>query len=440
MGLSMYILVAMIALLVASVAAWPLVSKPLAGAALIVAIFVVEALLVTPLAIPLGLLIYPEDIVFVLLFAATTFRYARGMAKPEGVRRIILFLFLLFFVALARGFASNAWKDAGVESRGWFYFLSGVAYFSSFDVTTPVRKKLVSIWLIASMALVALAIFRWLATVAGLSIVEQWEGVGASAIRVLNASHANFLAIGFFASAFLNVSRKGPYWQRKAFYLIGPVLLLLQHRTVWVQIIIGVLWLGLQDARFRKKAIGAIVAMAIIGTLLVAILFGSESGIATASLQNSAGNDDTLVWRVAGWYELLFHNPARNPLNDTIGQPFGTGYDRTIGTTRMGFQPHNYYVEAFLRVGIIGLCVLVLLYIRSLRRLKAIPPQLRSFAYPDARFWAMVLILQMLFFLTYAPTYDQSILAGIAMTGLRLRLPRPVPRQAKAPQPLCARA
>src|SRR5512147_2707828 len=114
----MYIPVAILGLLMVSIAALPLASKPLVGAVLIVATFVLEALLVTPLAIPLGLLIYPEDIVFVLLLAATTFRYARGVAKPEGVRPILLFIFLLFFVALARGLSSHYLKQAANECRG----------------------------------------------------------------------------------------------------------------------------------------------------------------------------------------------------------------------------------------------------------------------------------------------------------------------------------
>jgi len=47
--------------------------------------------------------------------------------------------------------------------------------------------------------------------------------------------------------------------------------------------------------------------MAIIGIVLTAFLFGHQTEIATASLQNSATNIDTFLMAGAGWYQLLFN-------------------------------------------------------------------------------------------------------------------------------------
>lgn len=404
--------------------ALPLVSRPRAGAVLVMALFCCDTLFVSVPPITLGVQIYLSDIAFGVLFVAVTLRCMTGRAKLAGARWIPVCLFLLFFVALTRGFALYGAKDAGNESRGWFYFLSGVLYFSSFNLSAQMRRWLTTAWLVVSVAIMGLAIFRWMATIAGLSIATQWEGVGGSEIRVLNAGQAYFLAMAFFASVFLNLSNTGPRWQRKAFYVLGPVLLLLQHRTVWVLMILGLLWLALQDARFRKRAVGAILGMAVVGIVLIVFLFGHQSAVAGAALRDSASNDDTFLWRVAGWYELLFDNPARNALNDAIGQPFGTGYERVIGGARIVVPPHNWYVEAFLRLGVVGLFLLVSMYSRGLRRLKCLPAKSCMCAYPDVRFWRLVLLLQLAFFFTYGALYEQSILTGVALAGMRLRTQR----------------
>jgi hypothetical protein len=410
-----------------------LTSKPLGAAFLIVVTYVLEVLLISFPPVNVGLLIYPQDIVFTLLFVAALLRYVFGMTKAHGTKRIVLLLVVLFSISLLRGFATYGLKQAGVGARTSFYFLSGVAYFSSFGFTPGMRKKLTTLWLAACAILVGIAVFRWIATLVGLSIVSQWQNPANPDIRVLNASQAMFLAIGFFASLSLDLGHLGPPWQRKLFYVLGPVLLLLQHRTVWVVLVVGLLWLGLQDARFRKKVIGAIAAMAIVGILLAALVFGNKSDILVASLEESASNDTTFLWRVVGWRQLLFNNPARNHLNDTIGQPFGTGYERVVGNDEVDFSPHNYYVEAFLRFGIIGLFLLVRLYVKSIRGLKRVPANLRRFAYPDSRFWALVLLLQLTYFLAYGVNYEQSILTGMAITGLQLKFVRPT-----SPEPICA--
>jgi hypothetical protein len=431
-----------IAVAVAFVAlAFHLRTRPLAAATIVITTYVIESLLVNVPALPLGLMLYPDDIVFGLLLVSVLLRYGTRMAKPNTIQWISIGLFFLFSIGLVRGFSAFGIKQAGNESRETFDFLVGVLYFSSFRLSPQIMRRLISIWLSASMVLVGIAVFRWIATLAGLSIAVQWEGLLVEGeLRVLNASNAYFLAMAFFASVFLNMNNIGSSWQRKAFYLFGPVLLLLQHRTVWAVMIIGLLWMGMKDARFRRMAIGAVVGMAIVGVVLVAILFGHRSEIAAASIQASAGNSDSFLWRVEGWYQLLFNNPARNLFNDTIGQPFGTGFERMVLGERVDVAPHNYYVSTFLRLGMIGLFLLIGLFTLGMRRLKLVPVQLRRYVYPDARFWSLVLLLQLVYFFTYGANYDQSILAGFAIAGMRLRLKQPLSPTFGTPEFPCAEA
>lgn len=235
------------------------------------------------------------------------------------------------------------------------------------------------------------------------------------------------MGVAFFASIFLNLNKMGPAWQRKAFYLLGPVILILQHRTVWGVMLGGILWLALRNRQLRKQAIGAIVGMTIVGLALGAFVLGRQADIG-ASLQSSATDEGSFLWRLAGWYQLLFANPERNPLNDTIGQPSGSGFARVIAGGIVDVQPHNYYVETFLRLGIIGLFLLIVLYVRGMLRMRRLPSKLQRYAYPNARFWELILFLQLIYFFTYGVTYDQSILTGLAISGLGFRLWRPAPQ------------
>jgi ABC-type multidrug transport system fused ATPase/permease subunit len=403
-------------------------SRPLAGANIVLAVYLIEILFVHVPPIPLGVQIYPADIVFALLFGAVMFRYAIGMPKLRAFRWILIALFLLYFISVARGFALFGLKQTANEGRGWFYFLTGMAYFSSFSLSSSMRKKLMTRWFVASVLMIVIAMFRWVAVATGVSVGTDWAEGGTS-IRVLNSSAAFFLAMAFFGSMFLNLSHRGPKWQRRAFYVLGPVILLLQHRTVWEVMIVGLLWLGLRDARFRKKAKGAIVGMALVGIMMGGFVFGYRSELISGTLRNSATNGDTFLWRVVGWYQLVFNNfadndnPTLRKLDRTIGQPFGTGYERMVlGAHLPPFTvPHNYYVETYLRLGIVGLFLLILLYVSGMRRMKRMRPRFRNHAYPNPNFWHLVLLSQLCFFLTYGASYDQSILAGAALAGIRLK-------------------
>jgi hypothetical protein len=165
-------------------------SRPLRGAVLVLAAYLYEILIVTVPPIPIGVLIYPADIVAVLLFVAAILRCAVGKTKPKGMQLIPIALFVLFSICMVRGLGVYGLKDAGNAGREFFYFLSGVFYFSTFNLSSRLLKRLVTLWMATSMVMVGIAVFRWLATVAGLGIVAQWNMGGETSIRVLNAEQA----------------------------------------------------------------------------------------------------------------------------------------------------------------------------------------------------------------------------------------------------------
>ncbi|MDR3764688.1 MAG: O-antigen ligase family protein [Acidobacteriota bacterium] len=416
-----YLFFGMIGLALVCVLAFPLTTRPALAATLLMACAVVYTALIKSPAIQLGVLVYPADVVYVLLFVAAILRYAMQMARLNRLRTLIICLLLLFLLALARGFVRFGMKPAGVECREMFYFQAGILYFSSFNLGARVREKILNVWLGTSLVLTAICILRWLAVLAGLDIAFSGAGELEPGFRVISAQDADILGVAFFASMIMNVNQTGPWWQRKLYYLFGPMVLLLQHRTVWLVMLVGFLWLGMQDKRFRRQAIWGMVTLAILAVVAVAFLFGSYSHDIASALQNSASNEDTFMWRFSGWYQLLFANPARNTLNDIIGQPYGTGFARVIRSGVVDTAPHSHYMDTFLRMGILGMLLWLGSFRAGIRRLKKLPPDVQRHIYPGARFWALVLVLQLAFAFTYSIPFHHSVLTGVALAGLGIR-------------------
>jgi hypothetical protein len=140
---------------------------------------------------------------------------------------------------------------------------------------------------------------------------------------------------------------------------------------------------------------------------------------------------------VAGWYQLLFNNPNLNMLNGTIGQPFGAGFDRVIAGAVTDVAPHNWYVQTFLQLGIVGLFLEMRMYMLGIRRINRMPVQWQKCMYPDARFWSLILLLQLVFFFSYSASFVQSILTGLAIAGLRLKPRRSASKHLTVPEPPC---
>ena len=168
-----------------------------------------------------------------------------------------------------------------------------------------------------------------------------------------------FLCVAFFFSLLLKASDKGSAWERKLCYLLGPVLLLLQHRTVWVVTLLGLLWLFRGQTRLLRRFVIAGAALTVLGGILLATAFRDD--FVMESLQDSATNPDTFIWRVGGWYQLIFLRNA-NLFHFLLGDPFGTGFSRVIGGFRVDVNPHNFYVGIYLRFGLLGLLVLIWLF------------------------------------------------------------------------------
>lgn len=385
------------------------------GVVLVLAALLLDSLFMKEMpGIDIGVWVYPKDAIFCLLLSAAIVRLLPWRWQLKRARWIGVLLLLMFLLAFSRGLLQYTLKIVGNETRGYFPFIVSLLYFSTFKYDCRRQSRLITIWLAGSVALGALTVFRWIATSVGLAIAKEWEAImGEGSMRVIHCAHAFSLASAFFFSFYLYYTNAGPTWQRRLFLVLGPVLILLQHRTVWITVILGMLWLYARDARFRSRSAIGLSAALVVGALLTLLLFGPQGESTQRSLHYSASDTGTFAWRVEGWKALLAEKVR--PETMLIGQPFGAGFDRDIEGHTTSVSAHNFYLETLIQFGVPGVLLLFGLYIWCIRRLRREP---RIPLYPDFRLWQAFLVMHLSYSVTYSVNYDQALLLAIVVSVL----------------------
>jgi O-Antigen ligase len=383
------------------------------GAAFMLAVTVMRAYLLE--AVPAltvgGPRVELPDVAFCLVLVAAIARLTR-VSRFTSFQRCLVLLSVMLVLSLARGIMQFGIEPSVSEFRLHLYFLCGALYFSTFPLSATLNDRVGKVWLMLSIPMILLVCIRWLNNFAGVDLGVPAEKFGAdAAIRVIDGPYTFFLAHTFMLTM--------PVWQmrdhqskriKRFSLLVLLFVVLLNRRTVWLTMIAGTVVLILRNPRIGQR----ILVMAAAAALVTAAVFTTFSRSATQEepLARSASNTGTLEWRIAGWSELVA-SWEENPAHWLIGQPFGSGYGRRIEGTELSSPPHNFYLETLLRTGMIGLCTIIALTFGLLRKLwRTKAPSGRLLA-PDL--FPVLLTMQLIWFITWAPGWEQGIITGLAL-------------------------
>jgi hypothetical protein len=391
-----------------------LVRRAELGAALLLGATLLSAILVErvpSVTLPGGIRVQLHDAVFALVLAAGILRMLR-MPRFAPLQRWVVLLCIMLLLSLVRGAMAFGPQHAIAEFRLFLAFISGALYFATFAPSARLNDQIGKLWLATSIPMMILVCLRWLDTLAGIDLGVPAEQFGAdAAVKVLNGPYTFFLA----NAALLTV----PFWQgrderARRLLRLGMLLLLfvvlLNRRTVWLTMIIGIAVLMVRGRRLRRRA----VAMVIGGVLLAVaayVALGGSSGEDSA-LRPAAGTG-TLDWRIQGWTELLGGLSDR-PMEWLIGEPIGSGFTRVVQGLEVQAEPHNFYVMTMLRAGVVGLLALIALTFGLLRALWRAPPGGGDGLLTPGVFPAL-LAMQAVWFLTWIPGMEQGIITGLAV-------------------------
>jgi O-Antigen ligase len=390
------------------------------GAALILGLMVLQAVLidrVPALTLPGGIRVVPYDVVFTLLLAAAVARLLR-IRLFSAFQRWVVLLGVLLLLAIVRGMMAFGVERSVAEFRLCFAFAGGTLYFATFPPSTSRNDRIGRIWLAASIPMMVLVCLRWLATFAGIDLGVPAEKFGAdAAIRVIDGPYTFFLA----HAAVLTV----PFWglrdeRARRLTRLGVVLLLfvvvLNRRTVWLALLAGVVVVALRNRRLGNRAVVMFAGAAAVtaGVYLALPWLGTERAVATSS------GTGTLDWRIEGWQGLL-ESWSKDPVSWFIGQPFGSGFARRVQGMEVVLEAHNFYLTTLLRTGTVGLVALIVLTGGLLRVLWRAPVGGSGGLFGVDVFPAL-LVMQLVWLVTWTPGIEQGIVTGLAVAMATARV------------------
>jgi hypothetical protein len=392
-----------------------LVRRAELGAGLLLGAALLNATLVgrvPSLTMPGGVRVQLHDVAFALVLAAAILRLLR-IRRFAPVQRWVVLLGITLLPSLLLGVLAYGPQHSIAEFRLFLPFVSGALYFATFPPSTSMNDRIGKLWLAISVPWMALVCLRWLDTLAGINLGVPQERFGAdAALKVLDGPYTFFLA----SAALLTV----PSWplrddRSRRLTRLGALLLLfvvlLNRRTVWLTMIIGIAVLMVRGRRLRRRAV-AMVVCAVLLTVGAYIALGGTSS-EEEPVATSAVNTGTLDWRIQGW-SVLLEGLSKGPAQWLLGEPFGTGFTRDIEGSEVQGEPHSFYVTTLLRTGVVGLLALIALSFGLLRALWRTAPDGGGGLLAPAVFPAL-LAMQIVWFLTWLPGMEQGIVTGLAV-------------------------
>lgn len=396
--------------------AWAFYHRPTAGVSSVIWIFVAETLIVIQPRLPLGVQLFLPDLLFLLIGVAGMLRIFKVRLQRHH------YAWLIFGAVLMISFALGVLKhgtQAGVEFRLFFYFWAGIWYLMTFQLTVEQLDKIMRTYMVAAAVMVVLVIMRWVTLALGMDIARYWNESGTS-LRVFDAAQTFFLAQAFLIGLYAYLNKTGPAWWRVLLPILFVCVVVLQHRTVWAVTLASIAIIFLLSGKVRSKAVSTFVLAGVLGAaVLLPFLVGGKLDTVQRSLAHSVEEvgqrDSTLAWRVESWKTLIEQWAYGGPVVNMIGNPFGAGFSRHIELAQKELtqNPHNHYVYALLRSGLIGLLAMLAVYYMALRTLW------RNRARPamhlvDAKLLIALVVGQLMYFISYPAHYSQLIALGLS--------------------------
>jgi len=367
-----------------------------------------------------GFRIGVSDIGFALVAAAAVFRLLRVERSSAGQKVLVTFG-LLTVVSLIDGIGGASIQDSVNEFRTYLAFVSSALYFSTVGLDLKTRKAMTRAWMAAGIGLGTIAVARWSARLTSIDLgifdaTDPSSGFDA-AIRVLNGPHVLMLttcALFLLLPGLENGINLYPTHRR-----VGILLLLmsiaLNRRTLWVGLALVLIVVLVRNKRLGLRIVAT--TFAVLTILVIALPLFHRPDRNLQPVAQSIDNLDTLVWRFDGWLALLDSGP-NSPDEVILGLPFGSGFTRYVDGIENAVGPHNFYLQTYLRSGILGLISFSTAILLAFAGVTSFDNDVN---HPLAtRHLMMALLLSSVWMLTWAPLADAAVVLGLAIaTGTR---------------------
>jgi hypothetical protein len=356
-----------------------------------------------------GVRVSALDVLSTLMIIVGIARLAGHGVRPAHA--LPLALLGLLVIHVLRGVEAFGFQAAVNGTRGWFYFTASLVYASTASWSRPRRG-----WLLLTATGVALAAVAVPYLVAGglhpatRMIYRNGEWVTN---RPVVATGALLILEAAILCAALN-------WPSRATAVplamgLGLVVLLLEHRTVWVAgaavVVAGFASWSQRRVREAPAAVSGVTGVALLALPFVIWGFSRTSAL-VSSIREATTSHSTFAWRTTSWEELIAsHHSVQEILT---GQGSGASWDRLVQGQVAQQSPHNAFVDAYLRFGLPGVlvfsCLGLLLWYR--RR------EIAAAAGVPSSTVTLLLVAQLVFCVAYNLDGPQGFIDGILVSSL----------------------
>jgi len=409
------------------------------GLVIVLATFFMEVVYVAFPGYWVGIYLYPGDLVFTFLAVVALWRVL--FAKDVPGRSPLWFAFgaviALSFVLGLQQFG----KAAGTDFRNYFYVWGSTLYFMSFKLDEARVTQIIKTWLVFTGLLIMLAGLRWIAEYLDMPIAASWRGTataeGVAEFRVLPSGAALFFVDSLMILTYILTTRAAKRWVWMSVPLLIGIILVLQHRSVWIAaaaslVALYVAFPGKVRMKITQYAVAAVFLVGAPAVVLTAYgkLDRLMDSVSTSAVTATDFERGTVGGRIYGWGQLL---QQMQPADYIVGKPFGSGYERYEFPNvrwKATWDPHNFYLQTLLRGGVIGLALLLAVYFVTMRRLLA-DKNVSGRLYLPPRLVFVLLVAQLAYMAAYHFPYQQSIWLGLAISVVASmrRLDRETTRQ-----------
>lgn len=352
--------------------------------------------------------LYVLDIISILLVFITIFIILIAKLRINKMDLPIYLFGVLIVVSFLRGLQLYGIETAANSLRNYLYFYAPLLAIVVIGWNAISLPKLIHAWGLISWLIFGIVLIRWTMVAIGSVQNPDWVAPGGGMVRVINAAQTFFLLQTVIFVFSIPKGIKLMPFQRALPWVLIPTIVVLQHRTIWVILLFILIWFAIKTKKVLVYLPLLIIGFVIIFALILNLF---ENNRFLESIMGSAQDLQNFRWRMESWRQLLSTTRNQSFIDYVFGQPFGAGFFRYMFDSSYSSDtaPHNYFVETFLSIGIIGLFLFILIYLRSLTLLK------RYQRYLATRPFFLLLISQLLFFLTYSPNYEQGLLLGSAL-------------------------
>jgi hypothetical protein len=405
----------------ACAAGW-LAAKPVHAAALLLGLMVLDALHL-PIAVNFGLSLYPEDLFFLVLSAASLIRFCL-FARPKAIP-LAWWLIGMVQLGLAIWGVQSFGTVAGVDARGHFYLWITVVFFASVRWSDRMISRVLDWWIACGVWLGLLAVYRWVYSALDPRYAEEIMAFDTTGVRFRVISSGSTLVIAIACLVLTFRIFRGrlamPLWPLLPFQLV--TIAILQHRSVWVSLFVGLACLMLAKSGVKQR-LRRVAALGMLLVPLVFVLALPDDNSVVQSVKKSADQavsteEGTMVGRVVYWDELMGKwLGSRSVSTYLVGQPYGSGFSPSEldDGTKQDMVPHNHFVHILYRGGTIGL--LATLWVFGSVWHAALVRTRQAERY-WAQFFLAVLSALYAYFIPYWANYEGGLLLGIAIAYLR---------------------